>query len=48
VFQSSRPPAQKAIWTLGVFFFPILGAILYYLFSEREKHKAGTGYQEIV
>lgn len=47
VFQSSRPPANKLIWAVLVFFFPVLGAILYYLFSDREKFRPGGGYESI-
>lgn len=47
IFNSSRPPLHKLLWVLFVFFFPILGLIVYYLFSNRDQHQAGAGYEEI-
>ncbi|EPS37998.1 hypothetical protein H072_8269 [Dactylellina haptotyla CBS 200.50] len=38
VFKSSRPASHKILWSLFVFFFPIIGLIGYYLFSNREQH----------
>ncbi|KAF3935168.1 hypothetical protein ABW20_dc0107773 [Dactylellina cionopaga] len=38
VFKSSRPASHKILWCLFVFFFPIIGLIAYYLFSDRTRH----------
>lgn len=46
VIQSNRPVASKILWCLGVFLFPIVGAIVYFLFSNRQAHKPG-GYEPI-
>ncbi|PPJ59173.1 hypothetical protein CBER1_03053 [Cercospora berteroae] len=46
LFQSSRPVSHKLLWAIVVFFFPIIGAIVYFIFSNRQQHKAG-GYEPI-
>ncbi|KAF3201169.1 hypothetical protein TWF191_003485 [Orbilia oligospora] len=38
LFKSSRPASHKILWGLFVFFFPILGLIIYYLFSNRQNY----------
>jgi len=48
IFNSNRPPSHKLLWALGVFFFPILGLVFYWLFSNRTEHMAGgSGYEAI-
>ena len=41
IVQSSRPVPHKLLWAVGVFIFPILGAIVYFLFSNRGAHRRG-------
>jgi len=48
VLKSNRPPTHKLLWCLIVFLFPILGLVIYWLFSEREKHRGSGGYEAIV
>ncbi|KAF1836740.1 hypothetical protein BDW02DRAFT_492808 [Decorospora gaudefroyi] len=38
IFKSNRPVANKVIWALVVFLFPVVGMIVYYLFSNRQAH----------
>jgi len=38
VFKSSRPASHKILWSLFVFFFPVVGLIIYYLFSNRQQY----------
>lgn len=47
VLRSTRPVSHKLLWSLLVFLFPIVGAIIYYLFSNREAHNQGSGYEAI-
>lgn len=47
VLQSSRPVSHKVAWSLLVFLFPIVGIIIYWLFSNRESHKRSGGYEVI-
>ncbi|KAK4095657.1 hypothetical protein N658DRAFT_437871 [Parathielavia hyrcaniae] len=47
VLKSSRPPVQKLIWCLVVFLFPIIGMIIYYLFSNRSAYQQGAGYETL-
>ncbi|KAK5072185.1 hypothetical protein LTS08_000718 [Lithohypha guttulata] len=47
VLQSTRPVSHKVGWSLLIFLFPIIGIILYWLFSNREQHKAAGGYEAI-
>ncbi|KAF2014870.1 hypothetical protein BU24DRAFT_463614 [Aaosphaeria arxii CBS 175.79] len=46
IIKSNRPPVNKVIWCLVVFLFPIIGMIIYYLFSNRQSHNSG-GYEAI-
>ncbi|MFB3132969.1 MAG: PLD nuclease N-terminal domain-containing protein [Rhodothermales bacterium] len=36
VFGSNRDTGSKVLWCLLIFFFPILGLILYYLFGRED------------
>ena len=47
VFKSSRPPVQKLVWCLVVFLFPVIGMIVYYLFSNRSNYQRGAGYEPL-
>ena len=48
LFNSSRPALHKLLWALLVFFFPVLGLLIYFFFSNRQEYNAGAGgYQEI-
>jgi len=47
VIKSSRPTSHKLLWSLLVFFFPIGGLIIYYLFSNRESYANGGGYEAL-
>jgi cobalamin synthase len=47
VLKSSRSPAQKLIWCLVVFLFPVIGMIIYYLFSNRSSYQRGSGYETL-
>ncbi|KAL2262399.1 hypothetical protein VTK26DRAFT_1448 [Humicola hyalothermophila] len=47
VLKSSRPPARKLLWCLIVFLFPIIGMIIYYLFSDRSSYQRGAGYESL-
>ncbi|KAF1927974.1 uncharacterized protein M421DRAFT_5639 [Didymella exigua CBS 183.55] len=38
IFKSNRPVSGKVIWALVVFLFPVVGMIIYYLFSNRQAH----------
>ncbi|KAJ4319834.1 hypothetical protein N0V94_003704 [Neodidymelliopsis sp. IMI 364377] len=38
IFKSNRPVSGKVIWSLVVFLFPVVGMIIYYLFSNRQAH----------
>lgn len=46
LIQSNRPISHKILWAVLVFLFPIVGAIIYFLLSNRQEHKAG-GYEPI-
>ena len=46
IFKSNRPPANKLIWALVVFLFPVVGMIIYYLFSNRASHN-NSDYEAI-
>ncbi|KAK5167425.1 uncharacterized protein LTR77_007124 [Saxophila tyrrhenica] len=37
VLKSSRPPSHKILWCVLVFLFPIVGAVAYWLLSDRKK-----------
>ncbi|KAH7157261.1 hypothetical protein B0J13DRAFT_167228 [Dactylonectria estremocensis] len=47
VLQSTRPVSHKLLWAVLVFIFPIGGIIIYWLFSNRESHKRGSGYEPV-
>ncbi|KAK4158229.1 hypothetical protein C8A00DRAFT_39424 [Chaetomidium leptoderma] len=47
VLKSSRSPVQKFIWCLVVFLFPVIGMIIYYLFSNRSSYQGGSGYETL-
>ncbi|KAI7512461.1 hypothetical protein KC347_g2456 [Hortaea werneckii] len=47
VLQSNRPVSHKVLWCVLVFIFPIIGIIIYWLFSNREAHKPNAGYEPI-
>ncbi len=47
VIKSSRPPASKLLWCLVVFFFPIIGLVIYWLFSNRAAHGGSSGYEPV-
>jgi Phospholipase_D-nuclease N-terminal len=47
VLKSNRPPSHKLLWCVVVFLFPVLGLILYWLFSDRVAH-AGSGTYEAI
>lgn len=36
VFGSNRDTGSKVLWGLSIFFFPILGLIIYYLFGRED------------
>ncbi|KAI0205498.1 hypothetical protein F4808DRAFT_409386 [Astrocystis sublimbata] len=38
VLKSNRPVSNKVLWCLIVFLFPIIGMIIYFLFSNRKAH----------
>lgn len=38
VLKSNRPPVNKLLWCVLVFIFPIVGLIIYWLFSNRSAH----------
>jgi hypothetical protein len=38
---------QKLIWCLVVFLFPVIGMIIYYLFSNRSSYQRGSGYETL-
>merc|ERR1712000_27153 len=46
VLQSNRPVPNKLLWALLVFIFPVAGALIYFLFSNRAHHRSG-GYEAI-
>ncbi|KAF2276075.1 uncharacterized protein EI97DRAFT_501376 [Westerdykella ornata] len=47
VLNSNRPVPNKVLWCLLVFFFPIVGMLIYYFFSNRAEHSRGGGYEAI-
>ncbi|KAK4246653.1 hypothetical protein C7999DRAFT_32987 [Corynascus novoguineensis] len=47
VLKSSRTPLQKLVWCLVVFLFPVIGVIIYYLFSNRSAYQRGSGYESL-
>ncbi|KAH7068811.1 hypothetical protein FB567DRAFT_523011 [Paraphoma chrysanthemicola] len=38
IFKSNRPVPNKVLWALVVFLFPVVGMLIYYLFSNRQAH----------
>ncbi|TRX97532.1 hypothetical protein FHL15_001810 [Xylaria flabelliformis] len=38
VLKSNRPAPNKLLWCLIVFLFPIVGMVIYFLFSNRKAH----------
>jgi hypothetical protein len=38
---------HKLLWCLVVFIFPVVGMIIYWLFSNRKEHQRGAGYQPV-
>ncbi|EKD16155.1 hypothetical protein MBM_05449 [Drepanopeziza brunnea f. sp. 'multigermtubi' MB_m1] len=48
IVKSSRPPLHKVLWSLFVFFFPIVGLVAYYLFSNRPSGSGSGEYEAIV
>lgn len=47
VLKSNRAPSHKLLWCVVVFLFPIIGLIVYWLFSNRAAH-AGSGSYEAI
>lgn len=47
VLKSNRPVSHKLLWCVLVFLFPIVGIVIYWLFSNREAHNSGGGYETI-
>lgn len=47
VLKSNRPVPHKVLWCVVVFLFPIIGLVVYYLFSNRASHTGGGGYESI-
>ncbi|KAK0952537.1 hypothetical protein LTR91_024353 [Friedmanniomyces endolithicus] len=48
VIKSTRPPSHKLLWCVLVFLLPVVGPILYYVFSDRAKHNPEAGgYEQI-
>ncbi|KAJ9636651.1 hypothetical protein H2204_005251 [Knufia peltigerae] len=47
VLQSNRPVSHKLLWILIVVLFPLIGMLIYFLFSNRAAHKSGSSYEPI-
>ena len=47
VLKSNRTPMEKVIWCLVVFLFPIVGMIVYFIFSNRAAHNSGGAYEPL-
>ncbi|WQF86820.1 Putative cardiolipin synthase [Colletotrichum destructivum] len=47
VLKSDRPVSHKVLWCLVVFLFPIVGMVIYWLFSNRAAHNSRAGYESI-
>ncbi|TDZ14105.1 hypothetical protein Cob_v012955 [Colletotrichum orbiculare MAFF 240422] len=47
VLKSDRSTGSKVLWCLVVFLFPIIGMIIYYLFSDRAAHNSRSGYEPV-
>ncbi|KAF2792262.1 hypothetical protein K505DRAFT_376174 [Melanomma pulvis-pyrius CBS 109.77] len=46
IIKSNRTPGEKVLWALIVFLFPLVGMVIYYVFSNRASHNSG-GYEAI-
>ncbi|OLN94137.1 hypothetical protein CCHL11_07199 [Colletotrichum chlorophyti] len=47
VLKSNRPVSHKVLWCLVVFLFPLVGMIIYWLFSNRAAHNTRSGYEAV-
>ncbi|KAI9149032.1 hypothetical protein HJFPF1_11077 [Paramyrothecium foliicola] len=47
IVKSNRPVSHKLLWCLLVFIFPIVGLIIYWLFSNRAAHNTRGDYEPI-
>ncbi|ROW02169.1 hypothetical protein VSDG_02405 [Cytospora chrysosperma] len=47
VLKSNRPPLHKVLWCLVVFLFPIVGMVVYWLFSNRAEHNSRGSYEPL-
>ena len=47
IIKSNRPTSHKLLWCLLVFIFPIIGLIVYWLFSNRAQHNSRGDYQPV-
>lgn len=47
VLKSNRPPLHKVLWCLVVFLFPIVGMVIYWLFSNRAEHNSRGSYEPL-
>ena len=47
VLKSNRPPVHKLLWCLVVFLLPIIGMVIYWLFSNRASHNSSSGYEPV-
>ncbi|KAF4781493.1 hypothetical protein HER10_EVM0012707 [Colletotrichum scovillei] len=47
VLKSDRPVSHKVLWCLVVFLFPIVGMVIYWLFSNRAAHNSRSGYEAV-
>lgn len=46
IFKGSRPVERKFLWSVLVFIFPLLGALVYFLFAERSKYNEYAAIEE--
>ncbi|KAK8062397.1 hypothetical protein PG997_014494 [Apiospora hydei] len=47
VLKSNRAPSEKLLWCLVVFFLPIAGMVIYFIFSNRAAHNSGGAYEPL-
>ncbi|TVY37744.1 hypothetical protein LOCC1_G006297 [Lachnellula occidentalis] len=47
VLKSNRPPSHKLLWCVVVFIFPVVGLVVYWLFSNRAAHVGDGGYEAL-
>ncbi|KAF6810436.1 hypothetical protein CPLU01_15309 [Colletotrichum plurivorum] len=47
VLKSDRSVGSKVLWCLVVFLFPIIGMVIYWLFSNRAAHNSRSGYEAV-